>query len=149
MRLKDFTSDRALFEQGGRHEFPGYGRGIFGQRFYEYIVTQINQESDPQLRDWLVNWFSDLFQRDNPRFNRSLFARAVADKRDYHAAPGFQQRHFYYLANAVKAIEDPKMHQFMQNWIARVAGGTNVKFKPSLWSQHSNRPVEEPQTPVS
>lgn len=143
MRLKDFTPKRqVVLEQGGRHQFPGYGMKIFGQRFYEYIATQINRETDPQLKEWLVNWFSGIFQRDNPRFNPSLFARAVADNREYSASPGFQQRHFYYLAEAIKAIQDPKMHRFMQNWLAKVAGGTNPKFKRQLWDRHTNRPDE-------
>jgi hypothetical protein len=133
----------------GRREFPGYGRRLFGQRHYQYMVMEINSVPDPEARQWLTKWLSDLFHADNPRFKPDLFAQAVAEKRRYSASPSFQQRHFYYLAQAVREIDDPHVHDFVRDWLAKVVGGTNYYFKSHTWNEFVSRGRKPPEpTPI-
>jgi hypothetical protein len=148
MRLHDILGNgREVIFEYGRKGFPGYGMGLFGQRFYEYMVNQLHDVSDPQARTWLVDWLSQVFQRDNGKFNAGRFQKAVADNKHYNARPSFQQRHFYYLAHWVKEIQDKHIHDFVRDWLGRVAGGTNSQFKASVWNQYCNHDEPVPPKP--
>jgi hypothetical protein len=149
MLLEQFASQQPILLEWGRREFPGYGRRLFGQRHYQYMVMQLNHVADAHARQWLTEWLSELFQRDNPRFKPYLFAQAVAERRQYRASPRFEQRHFYYLAQAVREIQDQHVHDFVRDWLADVIGGTNYGFKRDVWNEFCTRnrvkpTVEEP-----
>lgn len=144
MHLCDLLPTQQIIIEWGRRGFPGFGRRMFGQRHYEYMVSQLNDIADEHAKQWLTDWLAEAFQRDNPRFKEDLFKRAVAAKRQYHASPSFEQRHFYYLAELVREIADPAVHEFVRDWLARAVGGTNFKFKQSTWQQHTAR--QQPMT---
>jgi len=124
----------------GRKGFPGYGNRLFGQRHYEYMVMEVNGVSDTHAREWLIDWLCEVFRRDNGKFSPSRFKDAIAAKRQYDASPTFEQRHFYYLAQWVKEITDPHIHDFVRDWLADAVGGTNHKFHRSIWDQFCNKP---------
>jgi len=149
MLLTDFlTVPATRLLEYGRQGFPGFGRRLFGQRHYEYMVTQLLQVSDAQAREWLTDWLSRVFKEDNGKFDSQRFAQAVQNGRVYNASPTFEQRHFYYLAYWVKALDDPHIHDFVLNWLADSVGRTNYNFKRSRWDQFTARnetpPVNEP-----
>jgi len=131
----------------GRHGFPGYSRRIFSQRFYEYMVTQLVDIDDEHAKQWLTDWLSTLFHQDNSKFSPQRFAAAVAAGKRYNAQAPFQQRHLYYLAQHVKEITDPHIHQFVASWLADVVGRTNNQFKRQRWDQHTARPAEPEAEP--
>lgn len=137
MRIDELLqTSRTIMLEYGRKGFPGYGMGLFSQRFYQYMVPKISQISDQHAKDWLTHWLCDVFSHDNSKFKADLFQRAVAANKQYSAAPAFQQRHFFYLAHCVKEIDDPHIHDFVQNWLAEVAGRTNPNFKSRVWAQY-------------
>lgn len=142
MLINELLAQKIL--EFGPTGFPGYGRGLFRQVYYQYMVPEINKISDQAAREWLIDWLANLFHRDNPKFNERLFKQAIATKRIYNVAPVFQQRHFFYLAQAVKEIQDPHVHDFVEHWLAQVAGSTNSNFKASVWAKYCahDRPAQ-------
>jgi hypothetical protein len=145
MRLHDILGESQLVQEYGRKGFPGYGMGLFSQRFYEYMVNELQAVADEPARKWLAEWLSEVFQRDNFKFSPSRFQKAVADHKTYNARPSFQQRHFFYLAQWVKEIQDKHIHDFVRDWLGRVAGGTNSQFKTNVWNQYCDRQLPPPE----
>jgi hypothetical protein len=145
MRIDEILHEsRAIVLEYGRKGFPGYGMGLFGQRYYEYMVPRINEITDTHAKEWLVHWLCDVFRRDNPKFSVERFMKAILAHKNYNASPVFQQRHFYYLARWVQEIDDPHIHDFVQDWLGNHAGRTNPQFKPSVWAQYCAREIKPP-----
>jgi hypothetical protein len=144
MRIFEILKEETLLEFG-KKGFPGFGKGIFSQRFYEYFVGKLNDISDAHAREWMTNWLCNLFERDNNKFKANFFKKAVADNKNYNAQPVFEQRHFYYLAQFVKEIEDQHVHDFTRDWLADVAGRTNPNFKASVWDKFCTNGREPPK----
>lgn len=56
-----------LSEMAGRAQsHPGYGLAIFGRRHYFYIGDAVMRIDDPEIKDYVTNWLSGIFRRDNP-----------------------------------------------------------------------------------
>ena len=128
----------------GRHGFPGYGNRLFSQQFYQFMVNQLTDIEDQPAKEWLTDWLSDLFRRDNGKFSAERFKAAVAANKHYRSSPTFQQRHLYYLAQHVKEITDPHVHQFVARWLGEIARRTNYNFQQSRWDKFTQRPNVEP-----
>jgi hypothetical protein len=148
MQLCDLLPTQQIIIEWGSHGFPGFGRGLFSQRHYRFMVDQLNYVHDAHAKQWLTDWLAEAFRRDNPRFKEELFKRAAAEGRQYSASPEFQQRHFYYLAELVREIDDPAIHEFVANWLADTIGRSNYKFKRSLWDRHVARPQPMTEGPA-
>jgi len=99
------------------------------------MVNEINRVLDAHARQWLADWMSEAFQKDNFKFKPALFKKAVENGKTFNANPVFQQRHFYYLAHLIKQIDDPHIHDFVRNWLAEAAGSTNPQFKRNVWDK--------------
>lgn len=141
MHYRDLLATRsatmpALLEVFGRKEFPGWGRFLFSPSYYAYTGQAIWQQvHDAQIREWLVNWFSALFKRDNPKFKPDLFARFIARHGTWNGAtPGFKQRHLYYLAYEIRGITDLEIRRFVADWVGDLCRATNPDFKADRWA---------------
>lgn len=123
-----------MLDEYGRHGFPGYGMRLFSRQHYQFVADKLNMVEDQPAREFLTDWFSDLFVRDNAAFRSEQFAKAV-ENGIRAAHPTFQQRHFYYLAEHVKQVEDPHIRAFLTDWIADTIGRTNHNFQTERWKK--------------
>lgn len=119
---------------GGSHGFPGNGKNLFKSSHYIYIANQLHDISDQHAKEYLTNWFSETFLKDNPAFKPHQFQAAV-DKGHLRAAPSmrFQQRHFYFLAQYVKAVTDPHVREFLTDWLGEMFANKNGDFRIQRW----------------
>jgi|HigsolmetaGSP12D_1036236.scaffolds.fasta_scaffold09281_2 hypothetical protein len=146
MRYYEFAKPLVLNEFG-YHGHPGFGRGIFRKAYYEYIASELSKLPDRVVRDYLTDWFAEQFARDSVKFNEKSFRQRVADGNGPSSGvPMFQQRHFYYLADAVRSIPDKAAREFVSDWLAYVVGRTNNNFKASRWYEYCGVQREDDNT---
>lgn len=133
---KEQIEENEMLDEYGRHGFPGYGRKLFSRQHFVFVANNLNMIEDEHAREFLVDWFSDLFSSDHPGFKRDAFKKAVANGIETTSTyPTFQQRHFYYLAQYVSEVQDPHVREFLTNWIADTIGRTNHSFQRGRWDK--------------
>lgn len=120
----------------GRHGFPGYNRGLFAQRYYVAFANEITTIEDPHVKEFVVDFFVNAMLRDSTKFKESVFRDACQKEYDgIKNIPQLQQRHFYYLAEMVKKIDDEHAREYMANWMAGWLRHTNMGFQKRRWMQ--------------
>lgn len=137
MRFYEFAEKDAMILEFGRHEHPGYGRGIFTDTFYGYFAEGISEIKDAQIKEFVANWMAKIFKMDNSRFKNDQFMQAAMS--DYYNSrrgmPKLQQRHFYYIAGAIKEISDEHARRFCAEFIGKMCKRANPQFQQSRWDK--------------
>ena len=131
MRLSEIITEA----WGGSTSFGGTGQGIFRQAQYEHVANGLHDIPDEHAKEYLTDWFIDIFQRDKQKFKPDVFRRAVANGCREPANPRFQARHYYYLAHFVCQLDDPNIKDFVANWLAKIVGQGNPDFRPARWKK--------------
>lgn len=132
MRFSEISEEELI--EYGKQGFPGYGKGLFRQAYYQHMSYAIHKVEDEEAKKFLSDWISELFTKDNPAFKAQMFEKNVEEGR-LKANPVYQQRHFFYLAHNVARIEDPHIREFITNWLGDVAGSTNSQFRQDKWEK--------------
>ncbi len=145
MILNELFGRQTIVEYG-KHGFPGFGKGLFTQQHFEYVVSQIANVPDDVLRLDLGQWFCNAFDRDGSNFKAGKFMDWVREnKRSSRSSATFQQRHFYYFAHLIKMEGDPHRREFLTEWMGEMFRRCNPAFKQSLWDKFCTpEPQEEP-----
>lgn len=117
----------------GRRGHPGYGRAIFSRTHYVFVIEALRSVSDVHIKEYLIDWFGSIFQRDNPRFDTSKWSTAAEKGASSRGYPKFEQRHFYYLAEEICTIEDMHAREFVADFVGDLVGKTNPAFKEDRW----------------
>lgn len=135
-----------LFEYQGLRGFGGYGMGYFTRRHYEVLASQVaDMEGPDAVRETVLKWLCDTLKRDNFKFNEASFRKASQTK-NWRASADFQQRHYYYIAECVKNIDNPAMREFMCNWFADLFKRTQGNFRSKVWFTYCG--LDDPDNPA-
>lgn len=138
----ELEDDELELDEWGKHGFPGYGRAMFRRAYYEYMAQSLHDTEDDHVRAFLTDWLGELFAKDHPGFKPDRFAKAVEVGGYTKNPPTFQQRHFYYLAEHVKQLDDPHIHAFVMQWLADVCGRTNIGFNMKTWVKNCTPDID-------
>jgi hypothetical protein len=147
MKIQELLSQsrEPLSEVFGGHRFHGgFGQKFFNYSLYSFFANQIRDKArtDAVIGEWLTDWFSDVFRLDNPGFNADAFRKMVDGGGPSRAQPRIQQRHFYFLAHEIAAIDDPHAREFLTDWFSNVFGGVNYDFQPERWEKFCTMPAD-------
>lgn len=132
MKIQELITEGPGF---GHQRHRGFGQGFFNRPLYSFFADQIARKArnDAVIGEWLTDWMSDVFRLDNPSFNAAAFRDMVRDGGPSRAQPRIQERHFYFLAHEIAAVDDPDAREFLTEWFADLFAGLNEYFQPERW----------------
>lgn len=136
MRYQELIAEGDILNEmpwGGATSFGGFGQGIFRRAHYNYIADAISEVDDEQAKEFLANWFADIFSKDSARFKPEQFKKAAMSGCHVGSTPTFQSRHFYYLATLIHRVSDQHIREFLTTWTGELIGRTNEDFKQNRW----------------
>lgn len=127
-----------LFENFGKHGSRGPAQGLFTTG-YLVDLAKLCYKVPSAVKADVIDWFCDILTIDNPRFKEALFRKAAAEGTKQAASPRWQQRHYYYLADMIRKIDDTNMRKYIAVMLAdyfvnyRDPSSGDKKFKKEIW----------------
>lgn len=117
MYFNELFENELVVEIGSTHRSTGRGEGAFSRGAYQQMATWLSGLEDHDVRMFIANLAADIYENDNSGFKKELFLRKVSEGETYAANFRWQQRHYWSFANAIKALPNQNMKDFIGIWL--------------------------------
>ena len=134
MRFLEALNPSPLNEWGGYSGRGDHGgrASDFGRRYYNWFGENLERYGeDPILRQHLAEWIVGTFQmRHGDNFIEKVATMGFSRG---GGKPKFQQRHYWFIADALKLIHDRYMWKYAYNFFTSYC--TSDGFKDDVFSK--------------
>lgn len=117
MRFLDFIREGYSNRGMGRNAAGTGAASDFTSRHFNWIGYNLQFEgSDPILREHFAAWITETFKHPDPtKFINMIRTR----KFEKNAKPKFQQRHYWFMAESLKSIQNQWMWKYGYNFFSK------------------------------